>query len=145
MVVIGVIMILLFKINILGTIVLIKDKLKLSFIAGVLLLLGIPVLILASVIFIITIPAGLILTVIYFIAVYISKIYVSIFIGVLLLKRQFNDEQTFFLPMILGLIIISILTNVPFFNIFISPVIYVLGMGGIAIYFYSLYQKQNEM
>jgi len=105
-------------------------------------LLGVPILTLASMIFIITIPAGLIMAVFYFIMMYIAKIYIGIMLGTFLLKKQLDNDESFYLPLILGLIVISVLSSLPYLDFFISYFISTLGMGGIVIYLYSLCREK---
>ena len=138
--VVGFLMLLLLKKSIIGTILIVKNRIMLSFGVGLLTLIGVPILIVVSMILVITIPLGLILTVFYFIIAYVTKIYIGILLGLILLKRQLDVEESYYLPFILGLIIISILTNLPYIDNVISTIINILGMGGITIYFYSLYK-----
>ncbi|NVM04698.1 MAG: hypothetical protein HWN67_20405, partial [Candidatus Helarchaeota archaeon] len=136
-IVVGLLVIVFLKRNVRETVILIKRKFAASFGIGAVVLIGIPILVLLSFVFVITIPAGLILLVIYLIIAYICKIYVGILLGNYILKRPLEDEQPFYLPLILGLIIISVLSNVPHINWLVSLIVSIIGMGGIAIYFYS--------
>jgi len=145
-IIVGLLMIVFLKRNVRGTIILIKRKFFKSFGIGAAVLIGIPILILLLLIFVITIPAGLILLAIYLIISYICKIYVGILLGNYLLKRPLEDEQKYYLPLILGLIIIAVLSNVPYIDWLVSLIVSILGMGGIAIYLYSsLGEKSKEI
>jgi len=143
-IIVGLLMIVFLKRNVRGAIILIKRKFFKSFGIGAAVLIGIPILILLLLIFVITIPAGLILLAIYLIIVYVSKIYVGILLGNYLLKRPLEGEQIYYLPLILGLIIIAVLSNIPYIDWLVSLIVALLGMGGIAIYLYSSHTEKAE-
>lgn len=143
-IVVGLLMIVFLKRNVRGIIILIKRKFFTSFGIGAAVLIGIPILILLLLIFVITIPAGLILLAIYLIISYICKIYVGILLGNYLLKRPLEGEQTYYLPLILGLIIIAIVSNIPYIDWLVSLIVSILGMGGIAIYLYSTHIEKAK-
>ncbi len=144
-IIVGILMIIFLKRNVRGTIILIKRKIFTSFGIGAAVLIGIPILILLLLIFVITIPAGLILLAIYLIIAYICRIYVGILLGNYLLKRPLEGEQKYYLPLILGLIIIAVVSNIPYIDWLVSLIVSILGMGGIAIYLYSTHiEKAKE-
>lgn len=67
---------------------------------------------------IIGIPLGLILFALYFISLFISKVLAGIVLGLILVHRLFQGKykKSLIWPMILGLVILVVVTSIPFFG-----------------------------
>ncbi|MEK9129893.1 MAG: polymer-forming cytoskeletal protein [Patescibacteria group bacterium] len=112
---------------------------------GIIYFFIIPIILLFLIAMLIGIPLGLIGICLYFVFLYLAQVFVGITIGVELNKKFkksteiVNTENSknsaqkndLFGPMILGIIILMILFNIPFFGWFFKIIIIWLGLGGI--------------
>lgn len=111
---------------------------------GLLFLIITPIVAVLLLITIIGIPLGLILLVIYIILVYISRIYVGLWVGQYVLRKLKQETRSRVLAMALGLIIVVIIINLPIIGGLIHFVIILLGLGAIILTEYDVYKKLKQ-
>lgn len=107
--------------------------------AGVLAFILIPLIAFVLLLVVIGIPLALILWVLYLIALYLSKIFVFLAIGQLILKNVARGWA-----LALGLVIYEILAIVPFIGPFIVFLTILFGLGMIVFGLKNIYQAQKE-
>jgi len=98
---------------------------------GFIAFICVPVLALITLILIVTIPVSMLLILGYAIAAYIAKFYVAIWVGNLILRRKDGDPRSPVPVMLLGLVVLYILTALPFIGTLISFLIVFLGFGAL--------------
>ena len=82
---------------------------------GLVFLVVVPVGVVISFITLVGIPAGIIVGLLYGIAIYISRIYIAVWIGRKLLGAIKNSlRETFFWPLVAGTVIITLILFIPF-------------------------------
>jgi len=97
---------------------------------GLIFLVVVPVAIIVSLITVVGIPAGIIAGFLYGIAIYISRIYIGVWIGRKILGYIKKSMATaFFWPLVLGTIIIALITLIPFIGWLFGLVILLLSLG----------------
>ncbi len=111
---------------------------------GLLFLIITPIVALLLLITIIGIPLSLIIFIIYIITIYISRIYIGLWIGQYVLKKVKIETRFRVLTMAFGLLIVLIGINLPFIGIFIHLVVLLIGIGAIALTEYDIYRKLKE-
>ena len=107
---------------------------------GLLGVIVIPIIFLILLFTIIGIPLGIIIIFSYFIYLYLTKIFVSLFIGRSFLKlfdASFKSGWT----LLIGLIIFVILTSIPFIGGIIYLLLLFLGFGALLIFYKQIYLK----
>jgi cytoskeletal protein CcmA (bactofilin family) len=97
---------------------------------GLIFLVVVPVAIIIAFITVVGIPAGIIAGLLYVIAIYISRIYVGVWVGRWVLG-YFKKSMTtaFFWPLVVGIVIIALLTLIPFFGCLVNLFILLLSLG----------------
>ena len=111
---------------------------------GLLFLIITPIVAVLLLITIIGIPLSLILLVIYIIILYISRIYVGLWVGQYVLRKLKQETRSRVLAMALGLIIVVIGINLPIIGGLIHFVIILLGFGAIILTEYDVYKRLKE-
>ncbi len=111
---------------------------------GLLFLIITPIVAVLLLITIIGIPLSLILLVIYIILVYISRIYVGLWVGQYVLRKLKQETKSRVIAMALGLIIVVIGINLPIIGGLIHFVIILLGLGAIVLTEYDVYKKLKQ-
>ena len=111
---------------------------------GLLFLIITPIVAVLLLITIIGIPLSLIIVVIYIILLYISRIYVGLWVGQYVLRKLKQETKSRVLTLALGLIIVVIGINLPIIGGFIHFVIILLGFGAIVLTEYDVYKKLKE-
>ena len=111
---------------------------------GLLFLIVTPIVAVLLLITIIGIPLSLILLVIYIILVYISRIYVGLWVGQYVLRKLNQETKSRVIAMALGLIIVVIGINLPIIGGLIHFVIILLGLGAIILTEYDVYKKLKQ-
>lgn len=97
---------------------------------GFIFLVVVPIAIIVSFITVVGIPAGIIAGILYGIAIYISSIYMGVWIGRKLLGYIKKSMATaFFWPLVVGTIIIGLLTLIPFIGCLFRLFILLLTLG----------------
>jgi cytoskeletal protein CcmA (bactofilin family) len=97
---------------------------------GFIFLVVVPMAIIVSFITVVGIPAGIIAGILYAIAIYISSIYMGVWIGRKLLGYINKSMATaYFWPLVVGTIIIGLLTLIPFIGCLFRLFIILLALG----------------
>ena len=107
---------------------------------GFLGIIVIPVIFLILILTIIGIPLGIIIILPYFIYLYLSKVFVSLFIGRRLLKL-FGTSLRSGWALLIGLVIFVIVTSIPFIGGIIYLIFLILGFGALLIFYKQTYSK----
>ena len=111
---------------------------------GLVFLIITPILAVLLLITIIGIPLSLIIFIIYIIILYISSIFIGLWIGQYILKRLKMETRFKVLTMAFGILIVLIGINLPFIGIFIHLVVLLLGLGAFVLTEYDIYRKLKE-
>jgi cytoskeletal protein CcmA (bactofilin family) len=97
---------------------------------GLIFLVVVPVAIIIAFITVVGIPAGIIAGLLYGIAIYISRIYIGVWVGRWVLGYFKKSMATaFFWPLVVGVVIIALLTLIPFFGCLVNLFILLLSLG----------------
>jgi len=98
--------------------------------SGFIFLVVVPMAIIVSFITVVGIPAGIIAGILYGIAIYISTIYIGVWIGRKILGYLKKSMATaFFWPLVVGTIVIGLLTLIPIIGCFFRLFILLLTLG----------------
>ena len=111
---------------------------------GLLFLIITPIVAVLLLITIIGIPLSLILLAVYIILLYISRIYIGLWVGQYVLGKLKQETRSRVLAMALGLIIVVIGINLPIIGGLIHFVIILLGLGAIVLTEYDVYKRLKE-
>lgn len=111
---------------------------------GLLFLIVTPIVAVLLLVTVIGIPPGLILLVVYIILLYISRIYIGLWVGQYVSGKLKQETKSRVLAMALGLIIVVIGINLPIIGGFIHFIIILLGLGAIILTGYNGYKKLKE-
>ena len=89
---------------------------------------------------ILTIPVGLILLAIYLVLLYLSYIFTALFVGYYLLKsvQKEGSLQHLLLQLILGVVMVLMITKIPFLGGLFSLLVICFGMGSFINYLWNL-------
>jgi len=90
-----------------------------------------PLVLLILLVFILTIPLMFVVGLAYLIALYIAKFYVSIWLGNLILQRSGRTDVSPIPGMLLGLLIVYIVTAIPFLGTLVGIVVIFFGLGAL--------------
>ncbi len=101
---------------------------------GLLVLIGAPLLMILCMVLVIGLPLAFILLGIYIVLMYLAKIFVGLAVG----KFILSDKATPVWSLILGLIILEILTLIPFVGGWISFIVVLLGLGAFVMSKYKM-------
>jgi cytoskeletal protein CcmA (bactofilin family) len=98
--------------------------------SGFIFLVVVPMAIIVSFITVVGIPAGIIAGILYGIAIYISTVYIGVWIGRKILGYLKKSMATaFFWPLVVGAIVIGLLTLIPIIGFFFRLFILLLTLG----------------
>lgn len=114
-----------------------KEKPLASIIAGFIYYAICPIIVLILIVTLIGIPLAIIFAILTVILVFISRIVIGLYVGSQILK----DEENKFLPLLLGLSLIQLLTLIPFLGFFVKILVVLLGTGGILLSKMGKYAK----
>jgi cytoskeletal protein CcmA (bactofilin family) len=99
---------------------------------GLIFLVVVPVAIIIAFITVVGIPAGIIAGLLYGIAIYISRIYIGVWIGRKVLGYIKQSMTTaFFWPLVVGVIIIALISLIPFFGWLFRLFILLISLGAL--------------
>jgi cytoskeletal protein CcmA (bactofilin family) len=90
-----------------------------------------PVVLLILLVLIITAPLMFVATLAYLILLYIAKFYVAIWLGNLILKRSGRADVSPIPSMLLGLVLVYLVTAIPYLGTFVGIVIIFFGIGAL--------------
>ncbi|NJD52709.1 MAG: hypothetical protein FIB07_07560 [Candidatus Methanoperedens sp.] len=111
---------------------------------GLLFLIVTPIIAVLLLVTVIGIPPGLILLAVYIVLLYISRIYIGLWVGQYVSGKLKQETKSRVLAMALGLIIVVIGINLPIIGGFVHFIIILLGLGAIILTVYNSYKKLKE-
>ncbi len=100
---------------------------------GIVGLIAAPVVALLLMVTIIGLPLGLILVCAYIILIYVSKVYVSVFVGKFLLNMAGSRSDSLVLMLVLGLLLFELIGFVPALSGFVGLLVVVFGFGAVLV------------
>lgn len=103
---------------------------------GFLTFLGVPIAIILLILPVVTIPLSFLLSLVYMLALFIGYLLVAMTLGVMgILYFQGEPKiSTYYWGLALGMIIIAILTNLPFIGYLLNALFLFFGLGSLAFY-----------
>jgi hypothetical protein len=99
---------------------------------GVAVLAGVPVVMVVIAITLVGFPLSLMLLALYLAAIYLAKIWVGAFLGRMLLKPAEATKADWLLGLLVGLLIITIVSFIPYLGGLVHLVVICLGLGAFA-------------
>ena len=109
---------------------------------GVGILAGAPVVMIVAAITLVGLPLSLMLFSVYFVAIYLAKIWVGAFLGRMLLKSTGTTKHEWLLGLLVGLLILTIVSFVPYLGGLVRFGVVCLGLGAFA---WQLYQASRAV
>jgi Putative zinc-finger len=103
---------------------------------GVAVLAGAPVAMIVAAITLVGFPISLMLLALYLTAIYLTKIWVGAFLGRILLKPSGSTKGDWFLGLLLGLFILTIVRFIPYLGGLVHFGVVCLGLGAFAVQLY---------
>lgn len=107
---------------------------------GVAILAGVPLVVVVIAVTLVGFPLSLMLLALYLAAIYLAKVWVGAFLGRMLLKPAVPTQADWLLELLLGLLIITIVTFIPYFGGLVHLVVICLGLGAFAWQLYRTSQ-----
>jgi len=112
-----------------------------SLLAGLILLVVVPPLVVFLLITLIGIPLGLILLAMYVFMIYFSRAFAGLAIGRWLFARFGRPEMSLYVDLLVGLLILWLLMAIPFVGALIHIAAILLGLGALAVQRYSMMRE----
>jgi hypothetical protein len=103
---------------------------------GVAVLAGAPVAMIVAAITLVGFPISLMLLALYLTAIYLAKIWVGAFLGRILLKPSGSTKGDWFLGLLLGLLILTVVRFIPYLGGLVHFGVVCLGLGAFAAQLY---------
>jgi hypothetical protein len=103
---------------------------------GVAVLAGAPVAMIVAAITLVGFPISLMLLALYLTAIYLTKIWVGAFLGRILLKPSGSTKGDWFLGLLLGVLILTVVRFIPYLGGLVHFVVICLGLGAFAAQLY---------
>ncbi|MEA3343343.1 MAG: polymer-forming cytoskeletal protein [archaeon] len=100
---------------------------------GIVGLIVAPVVALLLMVTVIGLPLGLILVCAYIILIYVSKVYVSVFVGKFFLNMTGSRSDSLVLMLVLGLLLFELIGLVPALSGFVGLLVVVFGFGAVLV------------
>lgn len=122
-----------------------EDNVAKSLGLGIVLLVATPVVVIVLAALFLTIPLALILAAVYLIFLYLSWIFASICVGkyTLELMHKENKANSIIWYLILGLLIVFLITKLPFLGWLVNLGVICFGLGSIILHIWHLRQNGN--
>ncbi|MBU0648159.1 hypothetical protein KJ855_03180 [Patescibacteria group bacterium] len=120
-----------------GTVKIFMKKMGWSFLAGLVVLIVFPVLLVVMLITVIGIPLALILLALYLIVIYLAKIVAALAVGSALLSRKTKKFVDLLLSLGVGLVVYEIIVLIPYLGFAFSMIFVVIGVGAIVLILYD--------
>lgn len=114
---------------------------------GLIAFIIIPIVIIGLFILFLTIPLGVLLSLTYGLALFVSYLLVAMTLGVMSIL-YFKDEptiSTYYWGLVLGMIIVAILTNLPFIGWLFNVFFILFGLGSVVYYFWMISRSGKEI
>lgn len=113
---------------------------------GFIFLIAAPIVILILVVLILTIPAALILLALFLIFLYLSSIFSGLYVGkyVFELIGRKEEKPNLILPLLTGLLVIVLLSKLPFIGWLIKLIAISFGMGSFVMYLWGFKKKEQQ-
>ena len=110
---------------------------------GFLGLVATPIVIVILAVLILTIPVSLILLSLFIILNYLSMAFSALFVGNYVISsfKKEKEQNNMFLSVLLGVILVTFVTEIPFIGWLFNLIIISFGMGSLGSYIWSLKQK----
>ncbi len=116
-----------------------------SLLLGLAVFVGGPVAIIILAITLVGIPSALILAAFYAMALYTAYVFVGVFVGRLITARLFKGRETPVLfAALLGIVILVLAGNIPYFKVLLALAVWVFALGGAAIYAWEMRKTQPQ-
>ena len=129
-IIVGLVVVTLFKDLTLKTQKIIDKKILISILKGLVYIIVTPVVLIILSVTLIGLPLAFILGVLYFVILYVSKIFVAVFVGDRIIKFfNKNKEVQLIWSMIAGLIVLCILFVIPYVGWLIKLIVCLWGLG----------------
>lgn len=113
---------------------------------GFIVLVATPIVAVILAVLIITIPVSLILIALYLILLYLSSVIAGLFVGdyiVTMLKKN-GKSTNLILSLLVGIILISLISKVPFIGWLFSLLFICFGLGTIVLYIFQLSKSKQQ-
>jgi hypothetical protein len=96
---------------------------------------------------VLTIPISLILLAAYLVLIYLSMAFSALFIGDTIMSffRKEAKNNGLYLSMLIGVILVSVLTHIPFIGAIFGFIIVCFGMGSLVNYIWNLKQASSSV
>ncbi len=116
-----------------------------SLLLGLAVLIGGPAAVLVLVATLVGIPSALILAAFYVMALYAAYVFAGLFVGRLVTARLFKERETPALfAALVGIVILVLAGNIPYFNVLLTLAVWVFGLGGAAIYAWEMRKTRPQ-
>jgi hypothetical protein len=107
---------------------------------GVGVLAGVPVAIIVAALTLVGFPVALMLLAVYLAAIYLAKVWVGAFLGRILLKPSGTTKGDWFLGLMVGLLILTIVGFIPYLGGLVRLGVVCLGLGAFTGQLYRTYR-----
>jgi cytoskeletal protein CcmA (bactofilin family) len=112
---------------------------------GLVFLVGVPVAIVVACITVVGIPAGIIAALVYGIVLYVSRIYISVWIGRKIIGYfKKSQKKTFFWPLVLGIVTIALLGLIPFLGWLLKLFCLLISLGALWLVAIRSFQLKSQ-
>jgi cytoskeletal protein CcmA (bactofilin family) len=116
-----------------------------SLLLGLAAFVGAPAAMLVLVVTLVGIPSALILAAFYVMALYAAYVFAGLFVGRLVTARLFKERETPALfAALVGIVILVLAGNIPYFNVLLTLAVWVFGLGGAAIYAWEMRKTRPQ-
>ena len=114
---------------------------------GLITFLGVPIAIFLLMLPVLTLPLSFLLLLVYLLALFAGYLLVALTLGVmgiLYFKKEEAQASTYYLGLALGMIIIAILTNLPFIGFILNAILLFFGLGSLTYYLWKVNVKADK-
>lgn len=114
---------------------------------GLITFIGMPIAIFLLMLPVLTMPLSILLLVVYLLALFAGYLLVALTLGVmgiLYFKKEEAQTSTYYWGLALGMIIIAILTNLPFIGFILNVILLFFGLGSLTYYLWMVNVKAGE-
>jgi cytoskeletal protein CcmA (bactofilin family) len=116
-----------------------------SLLIGLAVLVGSPVAAVLLAVTLVGLPSALVLAAFYAMALYASYVFAGVFLGRLITSRLFKKRDVPVLfAALLGIVILVLAGNVPYFNVLLTFAIWIFALGGAALYAWDMRKTRPQ-